>query len=97
MTTEHFTIPTKYDQAPTGSLWSYCGDADANVPPKTYIQAGLDAEMPEWMSIGDFLAIAMQDTIRDEQALRTVLAQYFEYGRTDGPRTSLQVMLGFTR
>lgn len=67
---ERFTVPTRYDAAPYGSL---CMVKKDDGRPEYYIQKSTDPEVADWERFGIFLEHLFEEDIKDSTFIKECL------------------------
>jgi hypothetical protein len=68
-----YTPPTKHDYQPYLSRWfNHKEEGTVDV----YIQLSEDANMPHWLSMGEFLNVSFSDMFEDEKFIKECLLLY---------------------
>lgn len=73
MQIEKFSVPTKFDMAPYGTVWKSLGDGENY---ELWIQACRDQFDPQWIKMGSFLERVYKDKFTDEKWLNEILKLY---------------------
>ena len=68
-----YTHPTKYDQAPIGSLWKCIIDPTCTT---IYIQVSNDSTKPQWLRIGAFFEDVFKQDLENRGFLIDCLSRY---------------------
>ena len=66
--TDRYSKPTRYDKADYGSICKYEKDY--------FIQVSKDPEISNWLTMGDFLLKAFQDSILNKDFISECLSNY---------------------
>lgn len=68
-----YSVPTKLDTAPFGTIWkALIGDTGK----ETYIQLSIDVESPRWEKLGFLLEKAFEDQLQDEKFMNEILKRF---------------------
>lgn len=78
LTITRHTEPTKFDAAPFATICKVIGDNDTA---KYFIQVGTDDE-PQWITLAQWLFIAFQDQIFNQQFFDETLDSYLNNIKT---------------
>jgi hypothetical protein len=72
MHVEKYVPPTKYDLAPQGSTWRFCGDDHSLM----YVQLNPDMSAPHWEHIGTFLEKVFEEFYENQTFIQECLRLY---------------------
>lgn len=67
------TIPSKFTQEPFGTIWSVQGNEKTNL---AYIQVSKDFDNPHWLTMGDFLEVALGSELENEKFIEDCLKKF---------------------
>lgn len=69
---ERFTVPTRYDLAPHGTL---CMVKSEGGTPEYYLQKSTDPEVADWERVGIFLERLFEDSIKNPAFINECLSR----------------------
>jgi hypothetical protein len=68
-----YSVPSKFCLEPYGTIWKQMHDGEAYT---LFIQAGINAEEPDWQKMSDFLEKVFEDKFDDANFIADCLKKY---------------------